>query len=50
MQDNWYEAVVSRQLPHRILSIVDRVKDTSIPSEPTQRPPVADFGDFGHHL
>jgi len=39
MHDNWYEAVVSRQAPHRILSVVDWTSDSPIPSEPTQRPP-----------
>ena len=27
MGDNWYEAVVSRQAPHHILSVLDRVSD-----------------------
>jgi len=39
MQDNWYEAIVSRQAPHRILSVVDWASDSPIPSEPAQRPP-----------
>ena len=40
MQDNWYEAVVSRQAPHRILSVVDWASDAPPPKkEPTQRPP-----------
>ncbi|KAI9464402.1 extracellular elastinolytic metallo proteinase [Russula earlei] len=39
MRDNWYEAVVSRQAPHRILSVVDWASDSPIPSEPTQHPP-----------
>jgi extracellular elastinolytic metalloproteinase len=39
MEDNWYEAVVSRQAPHRILSVVDWASDSPIPSEPSQRPP-----------
>jgi Fungalysin metallopeptidase (M36) len=38
MQDNWYEAVVSRQAPHRILSVVDWASDAPVPSEPTIRP------------
>ncbi len=45
MHDNWYEAVVSRQAPHRILSVVDWASDAPappeppVPSEPAQRPP-----------
>ena len=39
MRDNWYEAVVSRQAPHRILSVVDWASDAPFPSEPAQRPP-----------
>jgi extracellular elastinolytic metalloproteinase len=39
MQDNWYEAIVSRQAPHRILSVVDWASDSPIPSEPAQHPP-----------
>jgi hypothetical protein len=39
MQDNWYEAVVSRQVPHRILSVVDWASDAPVPEEPVQRPP-----------
>jgi extracellular elastinolytic metalloproteinase len=39
MKDNWYEAVVSRQAPHRILSVVDWASDAPVPSEPTPRPP-----------
>lgn len=39
MQDNWYEAIVSRQVPHRILSVVDWASDSPIPKEPSQRPP-----------
>ncbi|KAH9987985.1 Fungalysin metallopeptidase-domain-containing protein [Russula vinacea] len=39
MRDNWYEAVVSRQAPHRIFSVVDWASDAPVPSEPTQRPP-----------
>jgi extracellular elastinolytic metalloproteinase len=39
MEDNWYEAIVSRQAPHRILSVVDWASDSPIPSEPSQRPP-----------
>jgi extracellular elastinolytic metalloproteinase len=43
MQDNWYEAVVSRQAPHRILSVVDWASDAPTPKEPEpepeQRPP-----------
>jgi extracellular elastinolytic metalloproteinase len=45
MQDNWYEAVISRQAPHRILSVVDWASDAPtspelpVPSEPAQRPP-----------
>ncbi|KAI9439256.1 extracellular elastinolytic metallo proteinase [Lactarius indigo] len=39
MQDNWYEAVISRQIPHRILSVVDWASDAPIPSEPKQRQP-----------
>lgn len=42
MQDNWYEAIVSRQAPHRILSVVDWASDApppKEPTEPTQRPP-----------
>ena len=39
MEDNWYEAIVSRHIPHRILSVVDWASDSPIPSEPSQRPP-----------
>ncbi|KAI0288984.1 extracellular elastinolytic metallo proteinase [Russula brevipes] len=39
MRDNWYEAVVSRRAPHRILSVVDWASDSPVPSEPAQRPP-----------
>jgi extracellular elastinolytic metalloproteinase len=51
MQDNWYEAVISRQAPHRILSVVDWASDSPVSPkhpvpaeppvtpEPTQRPP-----------
>ena len=39
MRDNWYEAVVSRQAPHRIFSVVDWASDAPVPSEPAQRPP-----------
>src|SRR5260221_13169193 len=40
MQDNWYEAVMWRQAPHRILSVVDWALDHPPPKEePTQRPP-----------
>lgn len=45
MQDNWYEAVISRQAPHRILSVVDWASDAPVSpeppvhSEPAQRPP-----------
>ena len=39
MQDNWYEAIVSRQVPHRIFSVVDWASDSPIPSEPAQHPP-----------
>ncbi|KAH9021757.1 extracellular elastinolytic metallo proteinase [Lactarius hengduanensis] len=39
MQDNWYEAVVSHQAPHRILSVVDWTSDSPVPSEPKQRQP-----------
>jgi extracellular elastinolytic metalloproteinase len=48
MRDNWYEAVVSRHVPHRILSVVGRVKDASVPLEPTLRPPVAEFEERAH--
>jgi extracellular elastinolytic metalloproteinase len=46
MRDNWYEAVVSRQAPHRILSVVDWASDAPVPSEPAQRPP-ATYNVFG---
>jgi len=58
MQDNWYEAVISRQVPHRILSVVDWAADSPIPPkrpvppeypvppEPAQRPP-ATYNIFG---
>jgi extracellular elastinolytic metalloproteinase len=39
MQDNWYEAVMSRQAPHRILSVVDWASDSPVPNEPAQRSP-----------
>ncbi|KAH9032534.1 extracellular elastinolytic metallo proteinase [Lactarius hengduanensis] len=39
MQDNWYEAIISHQVPHRILSVVDWASDAPIPSEPEQRQP-----------
>jgi extracellular elastinolytic metalloproteinase len=39
MRDNWYEAVVSRQAPNHILSVVDWASDAPVPSEPAQRPP-----------
>ncbi|KAI9439259.1 extracellular elastinolytic metallo proteinase [Lactarius indigo] len=39
MQDNWYEAVISRQIPHRILSVVDWASDAPTSSEPEQRQP-----------
>jgi len=39
MQDNWYEAVISRQAPHRILSVVDWASDAPVSPEPAQRPP-----------
>ncbi len=41
MQDNWYEAIVSRQVPHRILSVVDWASDSPVPSKPAQRRPAA---------
>ncbi|TFY79758.1 hypothetical protein EWM64_g4254 [Hericium alpestre] len=39
MEDNWYEAAVSVQAPHRILSVTDWASDAPLPKEPTQRPP-----------
>ncbi|KAA1470881.1 extracellular elastinolytic metallo proteinase [Dentipellis sp. KUC8613] len=41
MEDNWYEATVSVQAPHRILSVTDWASDSAIPvpKEPEQRPP-----------
>ncbi len=39
MEDNWYEAIVSRQAPHHILSVVDWASDAPVPSEPAPRPP-----------
>jgi extracellular elastinolytic metalloproteinase len=38
MQDNWYEAVISRQAPHRILSVVDWASDAPISPEPPVHP------------
>lgn len=38
MQDNWYEAVVSRQAPHRILSVVDWASDAPVSPEPPVPP------------
>lgn len=49
MQDNWYEAVVSRQPPHRILSVVDWASDSPVPSEPTPRPP-ATYNVFAYGI
>ncbi|TRM66732.1 Fungalysin metallopeptidase-domain-containing protein [Schizophyllum amplum] len=31
MQDNWYEAAVSAEVPHRIISVVDWASDSPIP-------------------
>ncbi|TFY83569.1 hypothetical protein EWM64_g433, partial [Hericium alpestre] len=39
MEDNWYEAAVSVQAPHRILSVTDWASDAPLPKEPMQRPP-----------
>ncbi|KAL1741139.1 Fungalysin metallopeptidase-domain-containing protein [Schizophyllum fasciatum] len=38
MQDNWYEAAVSAEVPHRIISVVDWASDSPIPKpdEPRQ--------------
>ena len=33
MQDNWYEAVIARQAPHRILSVVDWASDAPVSPE-----------------
>jgi extracellular elastinolytic metalloproteinase len=33
MQDNWYEAVISSQAPHRILSVVDWASDSPVSPE-----------------
>jgi extracellular elastinolytic metalloproteinase len=38
MQDNWYEAVISRQAPHRILSVVDWASDAPVSPEPPVPP------------
>jgi extracellular elastinolytic metalloproteinase len=42
MQDNWYEAVVTRQEPYVVVSVVDWASDWASDArapEPTQRPP-----------
>lgn len=46
MQDNWYEAVVSRQAPHRILSVVDWASDAPTPKEPAAQRPPATYNIF----
>ena len=38
MQDNWYEAVISRQAPYRILSVVDWASDAPVSPEPPVPP------------
>ncbi|KAI0051287.1 extracellular elastinolytic metallo proteinase [Auriscalpium vulgare] len=44
MEDNWYEAVVSVQYPHRILSVVDWASDS--PLAPSHSAPVATYNVF----
>ncbi|KAI0315490.1 extracellular elastinolytic metallo proteinase [Amylostereum chailletii] len=47
MQDNWYEAVVSLQEPHRILSVVDWASDSPMPTKkPSTQRPVAQYNIF----
>ncbi|KAG6819501.1 hypothetical protein H0H93_011238 [Arthromyces matolae] len=38
MQDNWYEASVSANAPHRIISVVDWASDAPIPTDPEVTP------------
>ncbi|KZT03251.1 uncharacterized protein LAESUDRAFT_729281 [Laetiporus sulphureus 93-53] len=37
MQHNWYEATVSADLPHRIISVADWVSDSPIPLAPVSK-------------
>ncbi|KAI0028213.1 Fungalysin metallopeptidase-domain-containing protein [Vararia minispora EC-137] len=39
MADNWYEAVVSLQAPHRILSVTDWASDAPVPPKSEVHPP-----------
>ncbi|KAI0667448.1 Fungalysin metallopeptidase-domain-containing protein [Trametes maxima] len=41
MQDNWYEAAVSADAPHRIISVVDWASDSPVPVAPVPKEPVA---------
>ncbi|KIY72028.1 extracellular elastinolytic metallo proteinase [Cylindrobasidium torrendii FP15055 ss-10] len=38
MQDNWYEAAVSAQSPHRIISVVDWASDAPVPTPEPSAP------------
>ncbi|KAI0699520.1 Fungalysin metallopeptidase-domain-containing protein [Cerioporus squamosus] len=39
MQDNWYEAAVSAEAPHRIISVVDWASDSPVPFAPVPKEP-----------
>lgn len=39
MQDNWYEAAVSAEAPHRIISVVDWASDSPMPAAPVPKEP-----------
>ncbi|KAL7278061.1 hypothetical protein ACG7TL_008025 [Trametes sanguinea] len=41
MQDNWYEAAVSAEMPHRIISVVDWANDSPVPLAPVPKEPEA---------
>ena len=48
MQDNWYEAAVSAEAPHRIVSVVDWASDSPMPMAPIPREPEgATYNVFG---
>ena len=39
MQDNWYEAAVAAEAPHRIISVVDWASDSPVPFAPVPKEP-----------
>ncbi|KAI0822155.1 Fungalysin metallopeptidase-domain-containing protein [Trametes gibbosa] len=41
MKDNWYEAAVSAEAPHRIVTVVDWASDSPVPLAPVPSEPVA---------